>query len=202
MDGKVDSQTMLTQETLDSESLLGLNFSFDGTCGARLSSGPEGISAQPDLGDFLGFDWSSYPAAFPSDKHEFDVIALAPQMNASQATASRSNVVADISPAQKRKRVDGNDVTDDERSRKKSKRNGMDESDVRMVIMSRESSAAFEGNVPLHLHIECMKSCMFITYDKTSTQVSRMNSAAGAPVLYQRSIQTLASAHIPKSPKT
>ena len=96
MDGEMDSQTMLTQGTLDSESLLGLNFSFDGTGGARLSSGPEGISAQPDLGDFLEFDWSGYPAAFPSDKHDFDVIALAPQMNAGQATASRSSVVADI----------------------------------------------------------------------------------------------------------
>ena len=45
MDGEIDSQTMSIQEILDSESLLGLNFSFDGTEGARLSSGPEGISA-------------------------------------------------------------------------------------------------------------------------------------------------------------
>lgn len=92
----MDSQTISTQKTLDSESLLGLNFSFDGTGDARLSSGPEGISAQPNLGDSLEFDWSSYPAAFPSDKHEFDVIALAPQVNAGQAAASRSSVVADI----------------------------------------------------------------------------------------------------------
>lgn len=128
------------------------------------------------------------------------MIALAPQVNAGQATASRSSVFADISPTQKRKGVDENDFTDDERSRKESKRNGMDESDVRTVVMSQESSAAFEGNVPLHLHAECMKSCMFITYDKYPS--IQDDSPAGAPVLYQRSIQTLTSAHIPKSPKT
>jgi len=138
MDGEMDSQTMSTQETPDSESLLGLNFSFDGTWGARLSSSPEGISAQSDLGDFLELDWSSYPAAFPSDKHGFDVIGLARQMNAGQATASRSSVVADISPTQKRKRVEGNDITDDERSRKKSKRNGIDEFDAKTAITSQE----------------------------------------------------------------
>jgi hypothetical protein len=138
MDGEMDSQTMSTQESLDSESLLSSNLSFDGTGGTRLSSGSEGISAQPGLGDFLEFDRSSYPAAFPSDKHEVDVIALAPQMNAGQAAASHSSVVADISPAQKRKRVDGNDVTNDERSRKESKSNGMDESDARTVVMSQE----------------------------------------------------------------
>lgn len=59
-------------------------------------------------------------------------------MNAGRATASRSSVVADISLAQKRKRVDGNDVTEDGRSRKKSKHNGMDESDARTVVMSQE----------------------------------------------------------------
>lgn len=37
MDEEMDSQMMLTQETLDSESLLGLNFSFDGTEGALLA---------------------------------------------------------------------------------------------------------------------------------------------------------------------
>jgi hypothetical protein len=73
MDGEMDSQTMLTQETPDSESQLSLNLSFGGTMVARLSSGPEGISAQPGLGDFFEFDWSSYPAAFPSDEHECDV---------------------------------------------------------------------------------------------------------------------------------
>jgi hypothetical protein len=99
---------------------------------------PEGISAQSNLGDFLELDWSSYPAAFPSDKHGFDVIGLAHQMNAGQATASRSSVVVDISPAQKRKRVEGNDVTDDERTRKKSKRNGIDESDAMTAITSQE----------------------------------------------------------------
>jgi hypothetical protein len=74
--------------------------------GVRPSPDSEGMSAPPDLGDFPEFDRSSHPAAFPSDEREFDVIKLALQVNADQATASRSSISGDISPAQKRKRAE------------------------------------------------------------------------------------------------
>ena len=128
---------MSTLEALDSESLLALNFSFDGSGGARLSSGPEGISAQPDLGDFLGCDWSSYLAAFPSDKHEFDGRPC-PSDECWSGNGEPFKCFGRHLTSTEAKEVDGNNVTDDERSRKKSKRNGIDESDVRTVIMSRE----------------------------------------------------------------
>lgn len=121
-------------------------------------------------------------------------------MNANQATASRSSISADTSPVQKCKRVDDDKVVNDERSRKKSKRNGMGIQREDGHNVSRESQAQlFKENVPLRLHAECMKSRISITYDKYPS--IQGNNVAGAPALYQRSIHTLTSALISKSTK-
>jgi hypothetical protein len=81
MDGETESQTMPTQDTLDSESLLGLDFSFDGTGGCSSLSWLREYVTPTRSGDFLEFDWPSYSAAFPLDEHESDVVALVLQIN-------------------------------------------------------------------------------------------------------------------------
>jgi hypothetical protein len=58
-------------------------------------------------------------------------------MNANQATASRSSISTGTSPPQKRKSADEKAIND-KPSQKKSKGNGMDESDSRTVVMSQE----------------------------------------------------------------